>query len=213
MPQPLVWGPLFHDTLFFIALSYPESPDSQTQDDMAQFLKQFFEHLPCPQCRLHAKIYTNTQEYLCNVVTSSRSLVEFLVKFHNSINARLGKKSDWTVEHALNAFYKRNYSQMNRIQLSDMKRLEDHALMQKVAESKECVCKIQKELDNIKNRHFEENQGTEQLAKLKQSQENLFWYQNENIYLKQVLTCVSVVLAVVLCFLVFYFIQKNLKKN
>ena len=213
MPQPLVWGPLFHDTLLFIALSYPESPDTQTQDDMVQFLKQFFEHLPCPQCRLHAKIYTNTKDYLCTAVASSRSLVEFLVQFHNSINARLGKKSDWTVEHALNAFYKRNYSQISRVQLSDLKRIEDHGLMRKVAESRECVCKLKQQLESEKKNTFEEDQGTEQLAKWKKTQDSILRYQNENLYLTQMLTAVSVILAVVLLFIVFYISWKKLKKK
>ena len=48
-----------------------------------------------------------------------------MVVFHNSINQRLGKRSDWTVTEAKNALTKRYFTGMQDLSNAQQTRLED----------------------------------------------------------------------------------------
>mmetsp|Transcript_3634 Transcript_3634/g.5420 ORF Transcript_3634/g.5420 Transcript_3634/m.5420 type:complete len:214 (+) Transcript_3634:761-1402(+) len=148
MPNPAVWGPVFHDCLMFIALSYPERPSAVFRSETEAFVVCFFNRLPCRTCRLHAKLYSNQHP---PELASSRAFVEYLIEMHNDINAKQNKKSDWTQEEVLAAFYRRHYSDLGRVHTSETKRLEDHALLKAVAEGHTCVCQLQTNIQRTEN--------------------------------------------------------------
>jgi hypothetical protein len=143
MPSPSVWGTVFHDSMMFMALSYPENPSDVYQNETEKFFRMFMDRLPCYACRVHARAFVarNPPKF-----ESSSKYVDYLIAFHNDINARSGKKSDWKREEVLPAFYRRFYSNLAQLPQAELKRKEDHALMKQVLDGKTCSCKIAKEV-------------------------------------------------------------------
>lgn len=146
MPSPSVWGTVFHDCLMFIALSYPENPSKAFKERTESFLLDFMDRLPCKVCRVHARRYLALHPLNLD---GTNAFVTFLVDMHNDINARQNKKSDWTKEVAIGAFYKRHYSNFSAINMAEFKRLEDHALLRQVAEGSTCSCKAKAEVQKF----------------------------------------------------------------
>ena len=140
MPSPSVWGTVFHDSMMFVALSYPENPSSEYRKETETFFRMWIDRLPCYTCRIHARAYVSDHPPR---LKSSSDFVDYVVHFHNDINARSGKKHDWTREEALSAFYRRFYSNLAQLPQAEWKRREDHRLMKEVAAGKVCVCKLQ----------------------------------------------------------------------
>ena len=120
-----MWGTLFHDMLFFIALQYPASADKNKQQALKMFLSNFFYLLPCPGCSMHAQAYWARFEDRVDL-SSQAAVLQFLVDFHNDINRRLGKKHDWTVKEAQEAFFRRHFTNVALVHRSEQVRLEDH---------------------------------------------------------------------------------------
>jgi hypothetical protein len=143
MPSPVVWGTVFHDTMMFMALSYPENPSETYRAETEKFFKLLMDRLPCQTCRRHARNFVSKNEPL---FSSSSAYVEYIIDLHNDINARTNKKSNWTREEALPAFYRRYYSNLSRLPQAEWKRKEDHRLMAEVLEDKTCSCHLKNSL-------------------------------------------------------------------
>lgn len=130
MPYPPLWGTMFHDMLFFVALQYPAVANKDKQQALKLLLANFFYLLPCPGCSLHAQAYWTRFEGRVDF-SSQTSVFQFLVDMHNDINRRLNKRSNWTVKEAHEAFYRRHFTNLAKVHRSDQVRVEDH---QRIAE-------------------------------------------------------------------------------
>lgn len=113
MTYPPVWGPLYHDTLMFFATHFPTSPSKDEQQEAVEYLKLFFKFVPCPSCSVHSRVYFNNNP---PDTSSGAALVSWVVDMHNDINRQTGKKHDWTVVEALQAFKYRYFN--NQLLLS-----------------------------------------------------------------------------------------------
>jgi hypothetical protein len=99
---PAVWGPLIHNFLLLVAKAYPETPSAERQAAMKQYLFLTFLHLPCGDCTNHAiRLFHRHPPDL----SSRQSLLQYLVDMHNMINRRLNKRSNWTVDEALETLH------------------------------------------------------------------------------------------------------------
>jgi hypothetical protein len=96
--NPQLWGAIFHDCMLFVALTYPEKPSQEQCTHMTSFLFGMFHSLPCELCKPHAVSYIQDTP---PDVSSRTNLLEWIITFHNNVNDRLGKKSDWKVSDAI----------------------------------------------------------------------------------------------------------------
>lgn len=148
MVYPATWGPLFHDVLWFLSLQYPENPSETRQKSMQLLLEHLFANLPCFACTVDASVnlYHKPAD-----VTSKAALQQWLVDSHNTINQKLNKRSDWTVEEALEAFYNRHLQEdnFNATVRAETKRLEDHQHIARLIARLRAVQDINSELSSI----------------------------------------------------------------
>jgi hypothetical protein len=90
MPVPAIWGPKLWATLHAIGARAGKNSKSLRIDE-AREIKWLLEHLetivPCPECRQHIKTYRQTTGLPENTYNTG----EWLSKFHNAVNVRLGK--------------------------------------------------------------------------------------------------------------------------
>ena len=103
---PSAWGPIIHDALFLIAMSYPVKPSEEKIVGMRILIEQLFWNLPCEMCSSHAK---ELLQKTPPTINSREEFVEWCVKYHNAINKKTGKDPEWTVEEAKSAFISRMY--------------------------------------------------------------------------------------------------------
>lgn len=90
MSGTAIWGPTFWKTIHFVVRTFPDEPTTEQQEHYASFMKSIGHVLPCPMCRGHYNDYvkdTNWDE----VVKTKNNFTIFVIKLHNSINARTGK--------------------------------------------------------------------------------------------------------------------------
>lgn len=120
---PPIWGSLVHDMLQMIALSYSSDPTDDQKSSINMLLLNLFKNLPCPACSMHATQYFDKHP---PNLTSSESLYEWLIVFHNVINDRTGKRSDWTVSEARKSLIERYFTDVQNISRSQKLRREDH---------------------------------------------------------------------------------------
>jgi hypothetical protein len=120
---------MFHDVMFFAALSYPWEADVEQQDNTRAFIAGMFANLPCPACKQHATELFHT---VPPTLENRNSFVAWCVEYHNLINRRIGKKSDWTVVEAKDAFTSRylNIDLLKDVTAADQMRIDDHAIIQ-----------------------------------------------------------------------------------
>ena len=87
------WGPLGWATLHSISALYPDNPTDLEQDMFARWLDAFTKSILCPSCMKH---FSDTISAYTIVnprwKSSRRGVVEFVLRAHNSVNARTGKK-------------------------------------------------------------------------------------------------------------------------
>jgi len=120
---PPIWGSLVHDTLQMIVLSYSANPNKDEKLSMNLLLLNMFKNLPCPACRFHATQYFDKHP---PDLGSSDTLFKWLTDFHNIINDRTGKRSDWTVNEARKSLSERYFTNVRDLSRSQTLRVEDH---------------------------------------------------------------------------------------
>lgn len=123
---PPLWGPMFHDLLFFLAQSYPNDPTESQQQSMESLLRNLFANLPCVGCMVEASLYFHTHP---PTLSSRPAFLDWVVQQHNYINSNLGKRSNWTISEAQAAFHTRHFTDLSMLTLSERKRAEDHAFI------------------------------------------------------------------------------------
>lgn len=87
------WGPLGWATLHTVSALYPDSPTPAEQALAKQWIQSFGDCIVCPKCQGHFK--TMFDRYLTAVPTlfgSRKEFVLFVLRAHNTVNRRLGKK-------------------------------------------------------------------------------------------------------------------------
>ena len=130
---PLIWGTLFHDMCLFFASAFPDEPDEEEIESMIALLTNFFKRLPCQSpCAIEAVAYMKEFPF-SKYIKSRKTLLEYLVTFHNHLNAKDGKKSDWTVLEALTAAHARHGSSIRALSRADQVRCEDHKMIYEIA--------------------------------------------------------------------------------
>ena len=120
---PNVWGPSQWLTLHTMALTYPESPTDERQQQMRDYLSGMAANLPCPGCSAHCTQYFAQHPPR---VESARTLSEYLIDFHNEVNTRLGKEV-YTYEEANKALLDKvlNIETLTALSRADQVRRED----------------------------------------------------------------------------------------
>jgi len=83
-----VWGPRGWRWLHTMAIAYPRKPSKEDKLLVQRRLTDFFNALPCPECRAHAAQYLARHP---PDITDSATLQAWTWRFHNFVNARLGK--------------------------------------------------------------------------------------------------------------------------
>ena len=100
--NPKFWGPHGWIFLHAVTMNYPKNPTNHDKHVYANFFKSLQKVLPCEKCCVHYS--QNIQEYPIEPALESRdSLVRWLIKIHNKVNADLGKKL-YTYEQVMEEF-------------------------------------------------------------------------------------------------------------
>jgi hypothetical protein len=82
------WGPRGWRWLHVTAIGYPLRPTPGEARAAAERISGFVGHIPCPECRGHAARYVRRRPL---ALENSDSLQVWAWRFHNAVNARLGK--------------------------------------------------------------------------------------------------------------------------
>lgn len=88
--KPHVWGPGCWTLLHSVTLAYPLQPSSSDQIEMRDFIRSLSKVLPCYSCKqdFSAMLESDPVEPHLH---SRRAFFQWLVKQHNTVNAKLGK--------------------------------------------------------------------------------------------------------------------------
>jgi len=98
MIAPAQFGPQLWTLLHKAAQLYPNSPSEAQREEMYSLLAGLPSIVPCASCRDESRRFL--MEHLRpEILDSDESLFEFTVKFHNWVNARLGKPI-WSLRDA-----------------------------------------------------------------------------------------------------------------
>ena len=89
--DPKVWGSHTWHVINVMALTYPEKPDVQDQNNMTAFITSLANVLPCDKCKFHFK--KNLEKFpLSQALTSRSNFIKWVIDVHNSVNERIGKR-------------------------------------------------------------------------------------------------------------------------
>lgn len=80
-----VWGPPLWKEMH--AKTFEYNP-SKNREEIVDYFIEVIERIPCPECREHYKDHLPSIQFHLG---SRDELVYWLIDFHNSVNARLGK--------------------------------------------------------------------------------------------------------------------------
>ena len=92
------WGPSAWNFAHCVAHTAPLEIPDEKRDKYKDFILLFGELLPCPTCCAHFSEFTK-RNMNAETLKTRRTLVEFLNKAHNEVNARNGKKIYSYQEH------------------------------------------------------------------------------------------------------------------
>jgi hypothetical protein len=94
---PLHFGRDFWNAMLEAALNFPDAPTDEQKTNMVNWLTFTMKILPCPGCAVHGFEYVlkNPPD-----VTSGKTLIFWIVTFHNFVNEKLNKKQ-LTLQEAL----------------------------------------------------------------------------------------------------------------
>lgn len=87
------WGPLGWATLHSVAALYPDQPTAAEQALANTWLESFAYCITCPTCQNHfQKTIAQYRSKVPNLFSSRREFVLFVLRAHNTVNRRIGKK-------------------------------------------------------------------------------------------------------------------------
>jgi hypothetical protein len=109
--SPNVWGRALWFSLHFGALNYPLKPTEEMKEMEKSFINGLPIMIPCDKCKNHSlQFLIDNKKEIEIAVQNPENLFAFFVKFHNSVNARLGKRI-FSVEEA-KVFWKNTPTQI-----------------------------------------------------------------------------------------------------
>jgi|UniRef100_A0A6C0F780 hypothetical protein len=88
--EPKIWGEHAWIFLHTITLNYPEEPTFSDKYNYKILFESLKDTLPCPTCREHYK--ENITLYPIDL-SSREALVKWLIKIHNLVNEKNGKRN------------------------------------------------------------------------------------------------------------------------
>jgi hypothetical protein len=100
--DPEIFGPPLWFILHNMAANYPKTPKKDDRQLMIYFLVGLPSAIPCLTCKNHAMDYLQSKD-LSMVVNDKKSLIQFVLDFHNNVNKRLGKK-EWTLKQVYSRY-------------------------------------------------------------------------------------------------------------
>lgn len=104
--DPSQWGPHLWYYLHFSSANYPDTPSTEQQKAMRDWLCSLSVTIPCKSCSNHFHQYIERHKQDLGTICSSRdNLFRFLVDVHNKVNSRKGK-SPMTHQAARELYYK-----------------------------------------------------------------------------------------------------------
>lgn len=88
-----LWGPLGWMTLHTISACYPDNPSIYEKELITRWINLFKSTIVCPSCMQHfEEMLDGYIQRNPNWNTSRRNLIEFVLRAHNTVNARTNKK-------------------------------------------------------------------------------------------------------------------------
>jgi hypothetical protein len=97
-----IWGPLGWMTLHSTAFAYSDTPTSSERELMYSWLNMFRDTITCPSCREHfTQMLGNYRNQFPNMLSNRQEFILFTFRAHNSVNKRLSKPVQTTVEQCL----------------------------------------------------------------------------------------------------------------
>lgn len=91
--SPNIWGRALWFSLHFGALNYPLVPTEEMKNMQKQFINGLPIMIPCDICKNHAlQFLIENNSDIEIAVQNPDNLFAFFVKFHNTVNARIGKR-------------------------------------------------------------------------------------------------------------------------
>lgn len=115
--SPQKWGKPTWDTLFYVALAYPDNPNNEDKQNMRLFILSYGKVIPCEKCRYNFPKHVNKFPLTDSALNNRYNLVNWLINIHNEICIMNNKKCI-TYEEILNKYlldnesynYKYNYT-------------------------------------------------------------------------------------------------------
>ncbi len=87
---PEIWGPFFWTTMHIVSLGYSATPNEEERAGAAAFYNSLATMIPCPVCREHYREFLK-EEPVESATMNRDTLIDWVFRLHNKVNARLGK--------------------------------------------------------------------------------------------------------------------------
>ena len=101
-----VWGPRGWAWIHRVAIDYPQIPTTENARITFRRIWSFVSNLPCAECKNHATSYVLQHP---PTLASTNTLQEWVWRFHNLTNRRLGKPfTSYENYRRLNGLYPSN---------------------------------------------------------------------------------------------------------
>lgn len=126
----ILWGHHTWISLHIMAFVFPDDPTEERQKSFVDLLTNLSKNLPCQGCSKHFELYLAEHP----VDASCRAkLREWLWRFHNAVNVRLGK-APMSFEDAEKQIIYRlgNTEYLLKLNWAQEMRLEDHKVVKKI---------------------------------------------------------------------------------
>lgn len=109
MTSPLHWGKHFWYTLHITSLAFPDEPTEEQKEVYRQFYQKFGKILPCKKCAVNYELHLSELP-IDAALRNSRSLFNWTVDLHNTVNRSLGKPL-WPMDRAWEYYMNGAYDQ------------------------------------------------------------------------------------------------------
>jgi hypothetical protein len=90
--NPQLWGPPAWDFLFYVVLSYSDTPTQDEKNNIKTFFESLGNILPCEKCQYNYKKHTTITQLSNSVLASRYTLVLWLLDIYNDICVLNNKK-------------------------------------------------------------------------------------------------------------------------
>lgn len=110
--DPKRWGRPSWDFLFYITLSYSDTPTEEERQNMYNFFMAMGKVIPCEKCRFNFSQHLKKYQLTNSVLKNRYSLLMWLINIHNEICIQNGKKCT-TYDEIINRYLGENTGILN----------------------------------------------------------------------------------------------------